>query len=74
MVVNPVNLISILGLVKILLLVLLFLYAVFALITYWQVGLMTRTIKTPINPIVRALAIVHAGFGIAFFVLAIGSL
>lgn len=60
--------------IKFAILVLLFLYIVFSLVIVRQVKLMSQTLITPIAPIVKALAIFNAGFAIAFFVLALGSL
>lgn len=65
---------TILLFIKIAILVLLFLYIIFSLVIVRQVNLMSKTLITPVAPIVKALAIFNAGFAIAFFVLALGSL
>ena len=55
------------------LLILIF-YAIFALIIVRQVDLMSKTLITKISPIVKALAIIHAGLSIGFIILAWGIL
>jgi len=55
-------------------LVILVLYAIFALIIVRQVDLMSRALITPVSPIVRGLAIIHAGFAVGFAILAFGLL
>lgn len=65
---------GIIALIRLSILVILALYIVYSLIVIRQVDLMTKTLITPVSPIVKALAIFNAGFAIAFFVLAIGSL
>ncbi len=49
-------------------------YAIFALLIVRQVDLMSKALITPISPIVKALAIIHAGFAIGFIFLAFGLL
>lgn len=66
--------IAVILLIKYGILVLLFLYIIFSLIVVRQVSLMSKALITPVGPIVKALAIFNAGFAVAFFVLAIGSL
>ncbi len=55
------------------LLILLF-YAIFSLIIVRQVDLMSKTLVTNISPIVKGIAIIHAGFAIGLIVLAWGLL
>lgn len=52
--------------------IILFLYIIFSLLIVRQVSIMSRTLITPVSPVVKAFAIIHAGFAIAFFVLVIG--
>lgn len=49
-------------------------YAIFALIIVRQVDLMSKTFITKISPLVRGIAIVHAGFAIGLIILAWGVL
>lgn len=65
---------AILFVIRISIFVLLFLYIIFSLIIVRQVNLMNKTLMTPVSPIVKALAVFNAGFSIAFFALALGSL
>lgn len=55
------------------LLILLF-YAIFALVIVRQVDLMSKTLITPISPIVKAVAILHGGLAIGLLVLIFGVL
>lgn len=55
------------------LLILIF-YAIFALIIVRQVDLMGKTLITGIAPLVKAVAILHAGFAIGLIILAWGIL
>ncbi|MDD5415432.1 MAG: hypothetical protein PHE48_00325 [Candidatus Daviesbacteria bacterium] len=55
------------------LLILIF-YAIFSLIIVRQVDLMSKTLITRISPLLRAIAIVHAGLAIGFIILAWGIL
>lgn len=55
------------------LLILIF-YAIFSLIIVRQVDLMSRTLITNISGLIKAIAIVHAGFAIGLIVLAWGVL
>lgn len=55
------------------LLILLF-YAIFALVIVRQVDLMGKTLITKISPIVKGVAIVHAGFAIGLIILVYGLL
>ncbi len=63
-----------LGVVRIAILTILILYAIFALIIVRQVDLMSKTLISPVSPIVKAFAIIHAGFAIGFVILAWGIL
>lgn len=72
-----VNLLSnnyILELGKGAILLILIFYAIFSLIIIRQVDLMSKTLITGISPIVKALAILHAGFALALIILAWGIL
>jgi len=64
----------ILDFIKIAVLIILFLYAVFALLIVRQVDLMSKTLITPVSPLVKAISIIHAGFAVGFFVLVFGIL
>ena len=55
------------------LLILIF-YAIFSLIIVRQVDLMSKTLITNISPLVKAFAIMHAGFALALIFLAWGVL
>mgnify|MGYP001570891031 CR=1 FL=1 len=55
-------------------LIILILYAIFALIIVRQVDLMTKSLITPVSPVVKAVAIIHAGFAIGLIVLVFGLL
>ncbi len=55
------------------LLILIF-YAIFSLVIVRQVDLMSKTLITNISPLVKAFAILHAGFAIALIFLAWGIL
>lgn len=55
-------------------LILLMLYAIFSLIIVRQVDLMSKTLITGVSPIVKAIAIFHAGFILGLIVLAWGTL
>lgn len=55
-------------------LIILFFYAIFALIIVRQVSLMSKTLLTPVSPIVKAVSILHAGFAIGLIVLFYGLL
>ena len=60
--------------IKISILLILTFYAIFALLIVRQVDLMSRTLITPISPLVKAFSIIHAGFAIGFLVLIFGTL
>lgn len=60
--------------IKLAILTFLVLYAIFALIIVRQVDLMGKTLKTPVAPIIKAIAIIHAGFAVGFVVLVVGLL
>lgn len=49
-------------------------YAIFALLIVRQVDLMSKTLITPVSPIVKAISILHAGFAVGFVLLAYGIL
>lgn len=49
-------------------------YAIFALLIVRQVDLMSKTLITPVSPILRAFSIIHAGFAIGFVILVWGAL
>lgn len=55
------------------LLILLF-YVIFALLIVRQVDIMSKTLITGVSPIVRAVAILHAGLSIGLLVLIFGIL
>lgn len=61
-------------LLKIAILVIFIFYAIFALLIVRQVDLMGKTLITPVSPLVKALAIIHAGFAIGSIILSIGLL
>lgn len=73
----PVNIFDsdiILSLIKAAIIVILVFYAIFSLIIIRQVDLMSKTLITDISPLVKALAIIHAGFAIGLIFLAWGVL
>lgn len=53
---------------------LLIFYALFALLIIRQVDLMGKTLITPVSPIVKAAAIIHAGFAVGLIILIWGVL
>lgn len=55
-------------------LLILIIYAIFALIIIRQVDLMNKTLITGVSPIVKAFAIIHAGFAIGLIILTWGIL
>ena len=55
-------------------LVVVVLYVIFALLIVRQVDLMSKTLVTPVSPLLRALSIIHAGFAIGFVILIIAML
>ena len=57
----------------VILLILIF-YAIFALLIVRQVDLMGKTLITPVSGVVKAIAIIHAGFAVGFIFLAFGLL
>lgn len=63
-----------LPILKIGILAVLFFYAIFALLVLRQVDIMSKTLITPVSPIVRAVSIVHAGLAIGLWVLVFGIL
>lgn len=64
----------VLDFIKFIVLLVLFFYAIFALLIVRQVDLMSKTLITPVSPIVKAISIIHGGFAIGFLVLAFGVL
>lgn len=60
--------------IKIAVLLILSFYAIFALLIVRQVTSMTRTLITEISPIVRVVAILHAGVAFGLVVLMLGLL
>ena len=54
--------------------VILVFYTIFALMIVRQVDLMGKTLITPVSPLVKAIAIIHAGFAIGSIILSIGLL
>ncbi len=54
--------------------VILVFYSIFALLIVRQVDLMGKTLITPVSSIVKAVAIIHAGFAIGSIILSIGLL
>lgn len=76
-IVNTQNLLDasyVFGLVKGAILLILIFYAIFSLIIVRQVDLMGKTLVTNISPIVKSLAIIHAGVAIGLIILAWGIL
>lgn len=71
---NLLNNSYVLVLAKGAILLILFLYAIFALIIVRQVDLMGKTLVTNISGILKAIAIVHAGFAVGLIFLAWGLL
>lgn len=59
---------------RISILLILFFYAIFALMIVRQVDLMGKTLLTPVSPLLKAIAIIHAGFAIGLIFLAFGIL
>lgn len=55
---------------KVAVLIILIFYAIFALMIVRQVTLMNQTLTTKLAPVIKAVAIVHAGFAIGFIILA----
>lgn len=55
------------------LLILIF-YAIFALIVVRQVDLMSKTLITPVSPVLKAFSIIHAGVATGLIILAWGIL
>lgn len=55
-------------------LLILSLYAIFSLIIIRQVDLMSKTLITGVSPVVKAFAIIHAGFAIGLILLVWGML
>ncbi len=55
-------------------LIILVFYAIFALVIVRQVDLMNKTLTTNLASVIKAIAIIHAGFAIGFIILAFGML
>lgn len=73
----PLNLFeseAVLTFLKGVILILLLFYAIFSLIIVRQVDLMGKTLITGISPLLKAFAILHAGFALALIILAWGIL
>lgn len=68
------DLLPLLQFIKVVILIILILYGIFALIIVRQVDLMSKTLITSVSPVVKALAILNAGFAIGFIILAFGLL
>lgn len=60
--------------IKFAILLILAFYAIFALVIVRQVDLMSKTLITPVSPLLKAVSIVHAGFAVGFAVLGVGLL
>lgn len=60
--------------IKLGILTILLIYSIFALLIVRQVENMSKTLRTPVSPIVRMIAILHAGVAIGVFVLMFGAL
>lgn len=71
---DPFNLATFLIFLRIAILLLLIFYAIFALLIVRQVDLMGQALITPVSPLLKAIAIIHAGFAIGLIFLAIGIL
>ena len=74
---TPINIFNsqaVLVFLKAAILIILIFYAIFALMIVRQVDLMSKTLITPVSPIVKAVSIIHAGFAIGLIVLAWGIL
>lgn len=52
--------------------IILLIYTLFALLIVRQVSLMSKTLITPVSPIVKSISIIHAGFAIGLLVFIIG--
>lgn len=61
---------AILVILKGAILILLVFYAIFALMVVRQVDLMSKTLITPISPIIKVFALLHAFFALGLIVLA----
>ncbi|OGE17045.1 hypothetical protein A3F00_00505 [Candidatus Daviesbacteria bacterium RIFCSPHIGHO2_12_FULL_37_11] len=64
----------ILEVLKFVILLILFFYAIFALLIARQVDLMSKTLITPVSPVVKAISIIHGGFAVGFIILVFGLL
>ncbi|MBI2039669.1 hypothetical protein HYT18_01225 [Candidatus Microgenomates bacterium] len=71
---NLLNLPLTLVFLKGVILLILIFYAIFALLIIRQVDLMSKTLITPVSPVVKAISIIHAGFAIGLLILAWGIL
>lgn len=59
---------------KIVILIFFVFYVIFSLIIVRQVDLMSKSLITPVSPVVRAISIINAGLAIGFIILFIGVL
>jgi hypothetical protein len=64
----------VLDFLKILIFIILGFYLIFSLVVVQQVGLMAKTLITPVSPVVKAIAIINVGLALGFIVLAFGVL
>jgi len=60
--------------IKLGILIILVIYSIFALLIVKQVDNMSKTLRTPISPLVRAISIIHAGVAVGLIVLMFGAL
>jgi hypothetical protein len=64
----------VLDFLKVLIFIILGFYLIFSLVVVQQVGLMAKTLITPVSPVVKAIAIINVGLALGFIVLAFGVL
>lgn len=64
---------TILAIIRIAIFIIFIIYAIFALLIVRQVSLMAKSLITPVSPIVKAIAIIHAGFAVGFVVFLFGT-
>lgn len=72
--VNFFNSEVLISILKLAILIILVFYALFALLIVRQVDLMSKTLITPVSPVLKAFSIIHAGVAIGLIVLAWGIL
>lgn len=65
---------AILNFLKAAILIISIFYAIFAVMIVRQVSLMSKTLISKISPVIRAAAIIHAGFAIGLIILVWGIL